>query len=283
MNTETDPRSVVITGASSGIGLACALRLDRAGLRVFAGVRQEADAEALRRQASDRLIPLFLDVTLPESIAAARQAVEAATGSAGLQGLVNNAGVPLGGPLEFLSLDDIRGQFEVNFFGAIAVTQAFLPLLRHGHGRIVNISSSNGLLALPFLGPYAASKFALEAVSDSWRVELNPWGIAVSLVEPGAVATPVWDKGAVRASRAFEAMPPRAHGLYGPVFGLLSGIQEHGLPPDEVAKQVERALLASRPRVRYPVGRNARLFALLRRLPVCLRDRLLAQRLPTYP
>jgi NAD(P)-dependent dehydrogenase (short-subunit alcohol dehydrogenase family) len=283
VNTEGDPRSIVITGTSSGIGHACALRLDRAGLRVFAGVRQEADAEALRRQASDRLTPLFLDVTLSASIAAARQAVEAAIRPGGLHGLVNNAGIPLGGPLEFLSLDDMRQQFEVNFFGAIAVTQSFLPLLRHGRGRIVNISSSNGLLALPFLGPYAASKFALEAVSDSWRVELKPWGIAVALVEPGAVATPVWEKGVVRARHATEAMPPRAHELYGPVFGMLAGIQGHGLPPDEVARRVEHALLAPRPRARYPVGRNARLFALLRRLPVRLRDWFLARRLPTYP
>jgi NAD(P)-dependent dehydrogenase (short-subunit alcohol dehydrogenase family) len=140
-----------------------------------------------------------------------------------------------------------------------------------------------GLLALPFLGPYAASKFALEAVSDSWRVELKPWGIAVALVEPGAVATPVWGKGALRARHAFEAMPPGAHELYGPVFGMLAGIQRHGLPLDEAARRVEHALLAPRPKARYPVGRNARLFGLLRRLPVRLRDWFLVRRLPTYP
>jgi NAD(P)-dependent dehydrogenase (short-subunit alcohol dehydrogenase family) len=220
---------------------------------------------------------------LPESIAATRRAVEVAIGPGGLHGLINNAGIPLGGPLEFLPLDDMRWQFEVNFFGAIAVTQAFLPLLRRDRGRIVNISSSNGLLALPFLGPCAASKFALEAVSDSWRVELKPLGIAVALVEPGAVSTPVWEKGALRARHAFEAMPPGAHELYGPVFGMLAGIQRHGLPLDEAARRVEHALLAPRPKARYPVGRNARLFGLLRRLPVRLRDWFLVRRLPTYP
>lgn len=192
MNTPPGIRSVVITGASSGIGQACALRLHQSGFHVFAGVRAKADAQTIRLRGEQRLQPLFLDVTISESIAAARETVEASVHPGGLSGLVNNAGIPLGGPLEFLDLDDIRCQFDVNFFGAISVTQAFLPLLRRARGRIVNMSSSGGLLALPFMGPYAASKFAMEAISDSLRVELKPWGISVSVVEPGAIATPIW-------------------------------------------------------------------------------------------
>lgn len=277
MNTPLGIRSVVITGASSGIGQACALRLHQSGFRVFAGVRTEADAQAIRKQGEGRLQPLFLDVTISESIAAARDTVEAAVHPGGLYGLVNNAGIPLGGPLEFLDLNDIRCLFDVNLFGAISVSQALLPLLRRARGRIVNISSSGGLLALPFMGPYAASKFAMEAISDSLRVELRPWGIAVSVVEPGAIATPIWEKGACTARHALKAMPPVALELYAPALSILENIQVHGLPPTEVAKRVEHALTARRPRARYPVGQNARIFALIRHLPVRLRDRLIAR------
>jgi NAD(P)-dependent dehydrogenase (short-subunit alcohol dehydrogenase family) len=282
MDTTPGLRSVVITGASSGIGQACALRLHRSGFRVFAGVRTEANAQAISQQASERLHPLFLDVTIPESIAAAQRTVQEAVQSGTLHGLVNNAGIPLGGPLEFLALDDIRRQFEVNLFGAIAVTQAFLPLLRRSEGRIVNISSSGGLLALPFLGPYAASKFALEAISDSLRVELRPWDISVSVVEPGAIATPIWEKGTSTARQALQAMPPAALDLYAPALSILQGIREHGLQPEEVAKRVEHALTAPRPRARYRVGWNATVFSLIRHLPARLRDGLIAQRLPRY-
>jgi NAD(P)-dependent dehydrogenase (short-subunit alcohol dehydrogenase family) len=286
MNREPGQRWVVITGASSGIGQACALGLHRAGFRVFAGVRTEADAQAVRQHGSEGLQPLFLDVTVPESIAAAQEAVTTAVQPGGLYGLVNNAGYGLGGPLEFLALDDIRQQLEVNLLGAIAVTQAFLPLLRRARGRIVNMSSFGGLVAMPFFGPYSASKFALEAVSDAWRVELRPWGIAVSLVEPRVVATPIWEKGARMASQALQAMPPQMFELYGPALLILEkieGLKEHGIPPAQVSGAVEHALLAPRPRARYPVGSDARILALLRFLPVRLRDWFLAQRLPAYP
>jgi NAD(P)-dependent dehydrogenase (short-subunit alcohol dehydrogenase family) len=195
---------------------------------------------------------------------------------------VNNAGVYFGGPLEFSSLDGLRAELEVNLFGAIAVTQAFLPLLRNAKGRIVNMSSVSGLIALPFAGPYAASKFALEAVSDSWRVELRPWGIRVVLVEPGAVDTPMQQKVIDTLRKIREAYPPEAHALYGPVFGLTEQHQGGGVPAERVASAVEHALLAPRPRRRYRVGADARILSLLRRLPVALRDRFIASQLPKY-
>jgi NAD(P)-dependent dehydrogenase (short-subunit alcohol dehydrogenase family) len=174
-------KAVLVTGASTGIGEACALRLAARGIRVFAGVRSESDGASLRQRASDGLTPVLIDVTVPDAIALARGTVADLVGPEGLAGLVNNAGV----------VDEVRKEFDVNVFGAIAVTQAFLPLLRGGRGRIVNMSSISGRIALPFAGPYAASKFALEAISDSWRVELRPWGIRVAIVEPGEVDTPI--------------------------------------------------------------------------------------------
>ena len=282
MHETHDGESVVITGASSGIGKACALRLDKLGLRVFAGVRKDTDAASLKQKASGRLRPLVIDVTIPESIESARDTVSAAVQPDGLFALVNNAGIPLGGPLEFLPLDDIRKALEVNLIGAIAMTQAFLPLLRTRGGRIVNMSSVSGLIALPFLSPYAASKFALEAVTDSLRVELRPWGISVSIVEPGDVATPIWEKGLRTMDEVVKKFPPRALELYGPVRGMRERFKPHGIPPDQVARAVEHALLARRPKARYLVGLDARILALIRRLPAGIRDWLIARQLPTY-
>src|SRR5258708_33287478 len=183
-------RSVVATGASTGIGEACALRLDRRGFHVFAGVRREVDGGALKQKASGRLTPILLDVTDASSIKSAAAAVAASLDEEGLSGLVNNAGIAIAGPLEFLPIDELRRQFEVNVIGQIAVTQAFLPLLRKGHGRIVNMGSISGRLAFPLLGPYAASKFALRALTTALRMELRPWGIPVSIIEPSGIATP---------------------------------------------------------------------------------------------
>lgn len=277
-----EEKSVVITGASSGIGEACALRLAGLGMRVFAGVRSEADGERLKRQASDRLTPVLIDVTQPETIASASGTVGDAVGPAGVAGLVNNAGVFFGGPLEFASVDEIRRTFDVNVFGAVAVTQAFLPLLRARAGRIVNISSASGLLALPFLGPYAASKFALEALSDSLRAELAPWGIHVAVVEPGHTATRIQEKSRAVLRAAREAYPPEAAELYGWVFGLGESEERVGVPADRVARAVEDALLSPRPRRRYVVGRDARIVSLFRHLPAGWRDWLIAKHLDEH-
>jgi NAD(P)-dependent dehydrogenase (short-subunit alcohol dehydrogenase family) len=256
--------------------------LDAKGIRVFAGVRQESDGASLKQGASERLTPILLDVTIPESIASARQTVAAALERDAFVGLVNNAGVFFGGPLEFSSLDEIRRQFDVNLFGVIAMTQAFLPMIRAGQGRIVNMSSISGLIALPFVGPYAASKFALEAISDSWRVELRPWGIAVALVEPGHIETPIWEKAYATLRRMRETYPPEAHQLYGAVFGLAEQRKRTGVPAERVAKAVEHALLSGRPRRRYLVGPDAKAVSVFRRLPARFRDWLIARHLPEY-
>ncbi len=274
-------RAVVVTGASSGIGEACALRLDGLGFRVFAGVRRQEDGDALRRRASDRLVPIMLDVAGPLSVASAADSVAVATGGAGLAGLVNNAGIAVASPLEFLPLDELRRQLEVNVVGQIAVTQAFLPLLREGGGRVVNIGSISGRIATPLLGAYAASKFAMEGLTDTLRRELRPWGIPVSIVQPGRVATPIWEKSLEAADELLRASPRRAYDLYGPVIekvrrDALKAARRSG-SPEKVARAVEHALTAKRPRTRYPAGPDARLGALLARiLPDPLLDRILS-------
>ncbi|MGH2978967.1 MAG: SDR family oxidoreductase [Solirubrobacterales bacterium] len=258
--------AVVITGASTGIGRACALDLDSRGFRVFAGVRRDEDAERLR---SDRpsIEPLRIDVTDADSIAAARDRVTEAVGGAGLAGLVNNAGIAVPGPLEHLPIDEFRRQMEVNLVGQVAVTQAFLPLVRTARGRIVNIGSIGGRVALPLLGPYAASKHAMEGISDSLRRELRPWGIEVSLVRPGPIATEIWDRGNANADELLERMPDAAADYGAAIAAARSFAAQRtreAVPPSAVAKVVAHALTADRPRTRYLVGPRARLLATLR-------------------
>lgn len=272
-------RTVLITGASKGIGEACALHLDALGFHVFAGVRRDDDARALTAQGSKRLTPLRLDVTMPEQITAAVDTVRGVVGSAGLDALVNNAGMALGGPLEFLPLEEIRGILEVNLLGVVAMTQAFLPLVRQARGRIVNVSSVSGRIATPFLGPYSASKFALEALSDAWRMELAHWGLKLVLIEPGATRTPIWETSIERAERLAESYPPEARALYGKVLVRVSErtreIAGRGVRPERVARAVGRALTARWPRRRYLVGFDTRVgVALARWAPAWLRDRL---------
>lgn len=278
-------KSVLITGASTGIGKACALYLEAQGYRVFAGVRRAEDGAALLQEASGTLQPLLLDVCDGESVAAAVRQVAAVLGGTGLSGLVNNAGISVAGPLEFLPLEDLRRQLEVNVIGQVAVTQACLPLLRQARGRIVMISSTSGLFALPFLGPYAASKFALEALSDSLRVELRPWGMAVIVVEPGAIATPIWEKSLAEADAMRTRLPAQAEGYYHQVMegtrAYAQKAEERGLPAEAVARVVAQALTARRPRARYQVvgTGSAVLFRLVRLVPTPLRDWLVARRL----
>lgn len=275
-------RSVVITGASTGIGRACALRLDRMGWRVFAGVRKPADGEALCAKASPRLTPVELDVTGEASIARAAEQVVAATGDAGLAGLVNNAGISVAGPLEFLPLDELRRQLEVNVTGQVAVTQAFMPLIRRGNGRVVFMGSISGRLATPFLGPYAASKFALEALADALRIELRPWRIPVSIIEPGSIATPIWEKGQAAADELEERLSIRGHELYDPAIAAVRQAARdsaaRGVPPGRVAKAVAHALTSRRPKTRYVVGNDARIqLAMASLLPDRARDPLVSR------
>jgi NAD(P)-dependent dehydrogenase (short-subunit alcohol dehydrogenase family) len=275
-------KSVVVTGAATGIGRATALRLDAAGWRVFAGVRQEADAEALGEAGSERLVPVMLDVTDPGQIAAAAEQIAAASDGAGLDGLVNNAAAMVPSPLETLPIEDFRRQVEINLTGQVAVTQALLPQIRMARGRIVFISSIGGRIAFPLTGAYHAAKFGLEAVGDVFRQELAPWGISVSLVEPGSIDTSIWGRG----EREVKAVGGRAHSdqevLYGKaIAGYLKTIKrlaKRGISPEKVAEVIEHALSASRPRTRYLVGLDAKIQARLKIVvPARLFDRAVAR------
>jgi NAD(P)-dependent dehydrogenase (short-subunit alcohol dehydrogenase family) len=248
--------TVLVTGAATGIGHATARRMLDYGWEVFACARKDEDLERLGEEG---FTPLKLDVTEPDTIAAAKEELD----ERGLRGLVNNAGIAVSGPVEFVPLDELRRQLEVNLVGQVAVTQAFMPNIREASGRIVNVSSIGGRIALPLVGPYAASKFGLEAVSDSLRRELRPWGIHVSLVEPGAVVTPIWDKGRETASRLEEEMGQQARTYYGRLAQRIRAetekIPERGVQPDEVAQAIEHALTAPRPKLRYVIGRDAKM------------------------
>ncbi|RCJ15910.1 short-chain dehydrogenase/reductase [Nostoc sp. ATCC 43529] len=274
--------SVVITGASSGIGEACAIYLDKLGYQVFAGVRREADAEALKCKALKKTIPIILDVTDEASIKTAVKMVQLSLGSHGLTGLVNNAGIVSTGPLEFLPISELRKQLEVNVIGQIAVTQAFLPLLRKSStGRIINMGSDSGKVCSPLLGPYCASKFALEALTDVLRMELQPWEINVSIIEPGAVTTPIWGKSIEQVDKIWESFPDQAKKLYLPTLEAVrktaNKIGQKGISAEEVAKVVSQALAVKRPKARYVVGMDAKINILLAKImPERVLDKLIS-------
>lgn len=269
--------SVVITGASTGIGRACAIELDRRGFHVFAGVRDTAAIERLRAQASSRLTPLLIDVTIADTIAAAAKTVAEAVGEVGLAGLVNNAGICVSGPMELVPIDDLRHQFEVNVIGQVAVTQAFLPLLRKARGRVVNMSSINGGLSVPYMGPYSASKFALEAISDVMRIELRTWGIPVSTIEPGAIATPIWEKSLAAADDLTERVDPEGLTLYEADLTAIRKAVDNSIhtasPVERVVDAVVHALTANRPKAHYYLGLQVRMcFKGMKMLPDRIRD-----------
>ena len=263
-------RSVLVTGSSTGIGRATALRLDADGWRVFAGVRREEDAEALRIEGSVRLVTVMLDVTDAAQVAAAAELIGERVGEAGLDGLVNNAGIAVLGPLETIPIDDFRRQIEVNLTGQVVVTQAMLSLVRRARGRVVFVSSIGGRMALPFGAPYHAAKFGIEAVADCLRQELRPWKIDVSLIEPGSIDTPIWERGEQIADEVAARAPAAQEELYGQTIErfrtAVRQTAERGIAPDKVAKVVAHALTARRPRTRYVVGADARGQALARRL-----------------
>ncbi len=262
--------SVLVTGASTGIGRACALHVDGLGYRVFAGVRTESAAESLRRAASNRLVPVLLDVTDTAAIDAAVGSIDSTLDERGLVGVVNNAGVAHGGPIEYLPMEEWRTQLEVNVIGQVAVTKAMMPLVRRGRGRIVFIGSIGGRVGTPLLSPYAASKFAIEGIAESLRHELRPFGVRVVVVDPGAVKTDIWDKGRRYADDMEQRLPGEATVLYGDaIAGLRRSIDQQdraGIPPEQVARVVGRALFSDRPRARYLVGRDAQVAGLVARL-----------------
>ncbi len=266
--------SVLVTGASSGIGLASALRLARGRWHVYGGVRTSAAADALRAQG---VHPVELDVTDGAQITAAAEMVGET-----LDGLVANSGIAIAGPLELVPLDELRRQLEVNVVGQVAVTQAVLPALRRARGRIVLMGSIGGRSALPFLGPYAASKHALEAFADVLRIELQPWAVGVSIVEPASVRTAIWTKGTAHADAMRDSVPRARDELYASRIAKFRDValkRGPGIDPDVVARAVEHALTSTRPKARYLVGRDAHLRAWIERLPTRLRDRVVAKAL----
>jgi NAD(P)-dependent dehydrogenase (short-subunit alcohol dehydrogenase family) len=266
-------RAVVITGASSGIGAGAAEALAREGFIAFAGVRTEADA-VKAAALHQNVRPLHLDVTDHESIKAATTSVAAS--GVPLFGLVNNAGIAVGGPLEYLPLDQLRRQFEVNVFGAVAVTQALLPQLREQRGRIVFVGSVSGRIAVPYIGPYGASKFALRAIADALRIELATAGIFVSLIEPGSVKTPIWRKARESREDLVRVLGPQAMTHHRTalerVFRRTEKAERDGMPVERVTSAIVHALTARRPKTNYLVGSRAA--SILAMLPTTWRDRL---------
>ena len=263
--------TVLITGASRGIGRAVALRMAAAGWDVFAGVRSTKDGADLAT-ASDRIMPIELDVTSAEHIAALDAALPER-----LDGLVNNAGIVVGGAIETVPIGELREQLDVNVIAQVAVTQAVLPRLRASQGRIVFISSISGLVASPMMGPYAASKFAIEAIGDSLRLELRPWRIPVILVEPGQIDTDIWRNAPDTLETAVGAMSAEHRALYAKhIAGTRKAIpwaQRIASPVDRVAKTVEKALTTNRPKARYLTGRGAGASKALARIaPAPVRD-----------
>jgi NAD(P)-dependent dehydrogenase (short-subunit alcohol dehydrogenase family) len=275
MSSSNSSRTILVTGASTGIGRASALALLEAGFRVVACVRNERAAGALRARLqgahADRFDTLELDVTSPEQIAAGVVAVQSIVGEQGLWGLFNNAGIAVGGPLECVPITDIRRQLEVNVVGQVAVTQAFLPLLRKARGRILTTGSIAGFSTIPGLGPYSMSKHAVEAMSDALRRELRPFGIEVSLLEPGSIATDIWGKASTSVNESLEAPPTDLVELYGGLIDslrdLTSRAERDASPVEVVTRDVVHAFTAARPRTRYCKGSGSAARKVLRRLP----------------
>ncbi len=275
--------TIMITGASKGIGRATALYLDKKGFTVLAGVRSQADGDQLCREASSRLQPVMVDITHVEQVAQLAETVNQIVGQNGLGGLVNNAGIAVAAPLEFLPIDEFRRQIEVNLTAHLMVTQALLPYIRQAKGRIINISSIGGRLAGPMLGAYHASKFAMEGLTDSLRQELAPWGIKVVSIEPGAIATPIWESGSNTADRLLAQMPALAQEYYATAIAgsraFAAKASKTGLAPEKVAEVIEQALTAPKPRTRYPVGTDAKIGTrIIAHLPDTWRDWMLAHR-----
>jgi NAD(P)-dependent dehydrogenase (short-subunit alcohol dehydrogenase family) len=256
--------SVLVTGASTGIGRATAERLRDAGWLVYASVRNEGEAPA-------NTLELVFDVTDADAIGRAAAQVDE------LDALVDNAGIAIAAPLEFLPPEELTRQLDVNVVGQLRVLQAFLPKLRRSRGRIVLMGSIGGRSALPFIGAYAMSKFALEAMADSLRLEVAPFGVRVTIVEPGTIATPIWTK----PQRNVQEFPPQAAELYGARIDkfrrLAAQRSSKGVPPVEVARVVEQALVSEKPRTRYVVGPDARRRARVQRLPDRWRDAVLTR------
>jgi NAD(P)-dependent dehydrogenase (short-subunit alcohol dehydrogenase family) len=275
--TKTRSGAVLITGAAGGIGAVTVRRLDTLGFRVFAGVRRSSDGEKLQRDISARITPVLLDITDLASIATAVETITQTVGSAGLVGLINNAGLIVEGPVELVPMAEVRKQFEVNVIGHIAVTQAFLPLLRKARGRIINIGAPTSQVSVPYLGILSASKAALASITDALRVELRPWGMTVSIIDPMAMQTKIFEKSGANAQQARQQFSSQQQQLYASALAAISKAQatQHMDDPAIVVTAIIHALTASRPKTRYAVGRGAGMIGVLRLLPDRVRDGLL--------
>ncbi len=273
-------QSVVITGTSTGIGRACVQRMAASGWVVYAGVRKDADAQDLKRSIAGDVRPVILDVTDDDHIRTLVALLGDELGSGGLDGLVNNAGVGQGGPFEILSDQDWRWHFDVNVFGLVNITRECLSLLRSARGRIVNVASIGGRVAGPMLSPYSAGKHAVEAISETLRFEVEDFGMQVSCIEPGEVATAIWGKGEDEMARLSATLDADIKDRYrrhlDMMYGFLADGSKRGIPASKVADAVHHALTASRPRHRYLVGPDAKVTGLVSRLPDRLRHRFLA-------
>ena len=280
----TSQKTVVITGASSGIGKSCVARMTRLGWQVFATVRKESDRDQLAREFAVNVHPVLMDLENEESIAAAAQQIESEVAGHGLDGLVNVAGIGMVRPLEYASMKDLRQIFDINFFGQIAVTQALSRLLRKAAGRIVNITSVGVNVAIPFGGLLNASKSAFAKVSDTLRLEMHPFGVRVIAIEPGSISTPAVDKTLGDLEQVIRNLPPQAQAQYGSLIRRMGRrgyeMEKNGSSPDVVAQAVHHALSSSRPRIRYRVGKHAKLLATLPKiLPESVMDALLRKML----
>ncbi|NMG06771.1 SDR family oxidoreductase [Brasilonema sp. UFV-L1] len=273
--TQSNKGAVIITGTSTGLGRATALSLDKQGYRVFAGVRTEKDAESLKQAASSDLTPIILDITKAEQIKSASEFVSLASGDEGLFALINNAYVGVDGPLECIPIDDIRWNFEVNVIGQIAVTQAFLPMIRKAKGRIINISAICGRFTIPYRGLLSVSKIAIEAITDSLRMELSSSGIEVLSILPSAIVTPEQaDKVEANHQKVLANMSPEAKTIYGKNFTIFMRLgakanRSGSLPPEKVIDVILEALEARKPKRQYFVTQSpweSKLFALCKRL-----------------
>lgn len=280
----TAKKTVVITGASSGIGKACVARMSGLGWEVFATVRKQADCDQLAGEFGQNVHPVLMDLENEASIATAAEQIEAQVRDARLDGLVNVAGIGMLRPVEYASMKDLRQIFDINFFGQVAVTQALSRLLRRARGRIVNITSVGVNVAIPFGGLLNASKSAFAKVSDTMRLELHPFGVCVIAIEPGSIATPAVDKTLGDLEHVIRSLPPEAQTQYGAMIRNMGRrgyeMEKSGSSPDVVAVAVEHALTSSRPRIRYRVGKHAKVLAMLPRiLPERVMDALLRKML----
>lgn len=284
MNSKEIQRAVLVTGTSTGIGRATALLLDKLGYRVFASVRRKEDGEELRKSTSENLTPVLFDVADETAIAQSRDTIAEAVGNRGLWGLVNNAGISFRAPLEFVPLAEFRRLYDSNVFGLLAVTQAFLPLLRQAQGRIVNVGSITSLMVTPFHGIYSSAKMAVQGITDAMRMELRPFGIEVSLMIYGGVQTALWDRVAKMTTGISSKFPPEFHELYAArqqkALDYFFARGRSGLLPEEAAQPIIHALSAEHAKRTYYVGRDAKLYHMLSKV-LCesLRDWLILRSL----